>query len=505
MNLRKYLLIAGATLALTATAQQINPITQAMLDGYQQLLDQNPNDYFTLYERASQYYRLSRYDLALNDIKKSIENTPLKEKDQLASEYSLAADILIQTKDYALALDNINQALKFSPNNYSYLYTKGNICLYLNDLQGAKGAFTAMMSVKSRSQEALFGLAKVALLEGKTNEAVDYMNQAEKLEPTNYITYCRLGDLHKDMKDNRRAAADYISAFSLPNNSDRPMLALIELATIDYPAVIEALEFSESKTSNTAPINFLRGNVARATGHYADAYEAYRHLTESGKISPAAVAPTMADICLHSGNLTEADNYASSALIKADNEANNLLKAQIEEARGNYDSALIYALKAARFANSESALLEAATLQMALKDYVSAQSTVSNALLSNPANLQLLLLKAYINKQISGGGITEYVRAATTDAHTDEELTYKAIAQALAGYTLDASSTIAPILTKVESDANCAVLAALYYMNSCDNANALKMKQKAEELGYEDEYMLKYSVSPLFSLASVKE
>ncbi len=88
MKISKYILLLGVAMSLTASAQQINPITQAMLDGYEQLLKENPNDYFTLYERASQYYRLSRYDMALNDIKRSIAATPAKEKDQLAAEYS---------------------------------------------------------------------------------------------------------------------------------------------------------------------------------------------------------------------------------------------------------------------------------------------------------------------------------------------------------------------------------------------------------------------------------
>ena len=78
--LRPFCMLAvGAS--LFCSAQQINPITRAMLNGYNEILQQNPKDYNTLYERAAQYYRISQYDNALNDLTKAIEYTPAKEKD----------------------------------------------------------------------------------------------------------------------------------------------------------------------------------------------------------------------------------------------------------------------------------------------------------------------------------------------------------------------------------------------------------------------------------------
>ena len=59
--------------------------------------------------------------MALNDIKRSIAATPAKEKDQLAAEYSLCADIYIQLKEYKPALDAVDRALKLTPNSYPLL------------------------------------------------------------------------------------------------------------------------------------------------------------------------------------------------------------------------------------------------------------------------------------------------------------------------------------------------------------------------------------------------
>lgn len=507
MKISKYVLLLSAAMALTASAQQINPITQAMLDGYEQLLKENPNDYFTLYERASQYYRMSRYDMALNDIKRSIAVTPAKEKDQLAAEYSLCADIYIQLNEYQQALAAVDSALMLSPNSYPLLYMKGNICLYLNDLTQAESMFRAMTRVQSRSQEAMFGLAKIAVLQGEFSKAEEYMSQAEKLDPANYLTYCRLGDLHREMKLERQSAADYISAFCLNNSSERPMAAMIDLASVNYPAAAEAIDYALSHTGNTVPLYFLRGNIALTNGHYNDAYEAYRHLTDNKETATVALAPAMAKICLGLGRLREADDYANQALKASNNEMNNLTKAYIEEANGNFASAIIYAKNALR-ANpqSASAAMEAASLLIADKNYSEAFSILNDAILSSPEDVRLMLLRGYLNANgLSGAAPStlDYVRAANMPVTSDTDITYRAIAQSLAGKKLDAAATFSPILSKADKDASAAVLAVQYFLNDGDRTSATKYLEIARSLGFEDAYMLQYSVNPVFSLRTL--
>jgi len=499
----------GVAFSLTAAAQQINPITQAMLDGYEQLLSINPKDYFTLYERASQYYRLSRYDLALNDIKKSIAYTPAKEKDQLVSAYSLATDIYIQLKDYSHALEMVNSGLKLAPTNYPLLYMKGNVCLYLDDLVGAQQQFQAMTRVQSRSQEAIFGLAKVAVLQHNYSLADEYISQAEKLDPANYVTYCRMGDLHLEMDRPQQAAADYISAYCLNSSSERPMSAMINLARRDYDAVANAVDYALTQANNPITLNFLKGNIALNAGKYAEAYEAYRHLMEVGAIDPSTattLSPTMARICLGMGDLQEADKYANIALSVSAGEQNNYLKALIEEANGNIPSAIIYARNAMQANLSERNVCETASLMLANADSAAALAVVNDALLIHPSSRQLALMRAIIAGKIAAAPPVRHdaQRACAGDADGDYDTMLKALAQQLSGLSLDAQSTIAPILAKADKDAGAAYLAALFYANIDESAKASHYKAKAQDLGYEDAYTLQYSVNPLVSLRDVK-
>ena len=132
MKFRNTMLGVAMMLSTAGFAQQINPITKAVLDGYTEYLKENPKDFQTYFERASQYYQLSMYDEALADVAKAIEYTPKKEGDWLMQEYSLLSDIAVENKDYNTALKAIESALEINPEYYPNIYKKGNIQLYLN-------------------------------------------------------------------------------------------------------------------------------------------------------------------------------------------------------------------------------------------------------------------------------------------------------------------------------------------------------------------------------------
>lgn len=508
MNTRKILLSALCCVCLCGSAKQINPLTQAMLDGYATLLEENPNDYLTLYERASQYYRLDSYDNALSDIKKAISCTPSKEKEQLASEYSLMADIYTQREQYAEALDAVNQALTATPSSYKLLYMKGNICLHLGQTQEARTAFTAMQRIKTRSSEALFGLAHAAILEGKTDEATSYIADAENMSPGNYLTYCRMGDLHKLLKMTRRAAADYLNAFSLSSDSDRPMRSIMELAKEDYSAVDEAIDYALQKTTNVVPLYFLQGNAANAAGRYDDAYNAYRELEASVSAEEGrSLYADIAEISLHRGELTDADNYASKAMMNKSDLRNNLLKAQIEMCRGNYTSAKMYVNNAmAEDPTNHEALMYAAEAAYFLGDNATAQKYLNEAIMNDATASDALLFRGFIHETAGDikAATADYTRASTLPAATPEEQTRKAIAQVKAGKTLDASSTISPVYTRSETDARCAYLSALYSLSLGNEADAKRLLDKAVELGFDDRYLLKYYKLPLLSVTKLR-
>ena len=54
MKFKSLLLSVALMAAPAAFAQQISPLTKAVLRGYEEILRENPQDYSTLYQRATQ-------------------------------------------------------------------------------------------------------------------------------------------------------------------------------------------------------------------------------------------------------------------------------------------------------------------------------------------------------------------------------------------------------------------------------------------------------------------
>ena len=482
-----------------------------MLDGYTEVLKENPSDYFTLYQRGAQYYQLSLYDQALNDIAKAITLTPDKEKDMLIQEYSLLSDIYIELKEYGKALDSVDKSLDLSPDNYADLYKKGNICLYMKKPQEAYDAFRSMRRLKTRSQEASFGMAKAAIMMGHNDEARQLMTEAQDADPSNYLTYCRIGDLKCDLGDYESAAADYLSAFSLANDPQRPLESLINLAQKDYPAFNTAIQYVISRTDNRLPLYFLAGNIALNTGHYREAKNALGDLLKIPEAQEGNVYAAMARACMALGDLEEAQTNIDLSLIKAPSSANYTTKSEIELAKGNKAGSLISARKAHNAdPQSNEALLALALAATANEETKEAMDALNEAVMNDAEDLRALLIRGWLNTDIlknSKAGISDYSRAASASPENMPGIAWKALAQNFAGKKMDADSTIEKYFKQNPNPSvNDMYYAAVYYAQSGNLEKAVEYIQQAKENGFQNVYLLEIdntanlNISPLRKL-----
>ena len=510
MKAKHIVLGAAALLGLSsfsAYAQQINPITKAMLDGYTDVLKENPDDYFTLYQRGAQYYQLSLYDQALNDLQKALSVTPEKEKDMLNREYSLLADIAIEMKDYAKALDYVDKALALDPDNYSDLYKKGNICLYLGKGDEAYTAFKSLNRLKTRSQEASFGMARACILTGRKDEAIELMQQAQDADPSNYITYCRIGDLKHELGEDESAAADYLSAFSLASDSTRPLESLVNLAFSNYPAFNTAIDYAIGRTDNKIPLYFLKGNIALSSGNYAQARESLGALLRLPEGQEGDVYAQMARACMALDALDEAQTNIDLALIKSPSSPNYTTKAQVELAKGNSSAALLAARKAkAADPQNNDALAVLALAAAANGDAAEANEALSEAIINDPTDFYSLLLRGWVNTEIkkdSKAGMADYSRAASMSAESFPDIAWKALAQSKSGKKLDADSTIEKGL-KDNNSKNDLYYAAVYYAQTGNLEKASEYVERAKAAGFENAYLLNSDKTADLNLAPIR-
>lgn len=493
MRIRHFITAIALCATIACNGQQINPITKAVLDGYTELLQKDPKDYNTLYQRAAQYYGISYYDNALNDIIKAIEYTPAKEIDTRVKEFSLMSDIYTELKEYNKALVAINQALVNDPKNYGDLYKKGNILLHLGDGANAYSTFQSMQRLKSRSQEAFFGMAKASLLMGKTKEAEALIKEAENADPNNYITYCRTGNIYEDMNRNSDAAGAYLSAFGLALDTSRPLGDLLRLGKKDFQAVGTAIDYATDKSTNKAPLYFLKANIAYQSGNYKDAYEAFSKLVGMPEGRESSVYSSLALTCLALNKLEEAGTNADLALLKEKSPDSYLVKARVDLAAGKPAFALMNAKKAmeADPASTEAQIV-AALASMDLGENQAALKTLNETVLNNASDPLPLMLRAYLNKEKlknTKGAVADYARVSQLEPDTFRGKMLKALAKSLNGKKLDGDNLMKKYLEGNEDKENF-FLAAIYYSQTGDLETARQMRDKATDSGFQNIYEL---------------
>lgn len=502
-------ILAGA-LMLTAAAgyaQQLNPMTQAMLSSYAEILKEDPKDYITLYQRALQYAQIGMNDEALADIGKALQYTPDKETDMKAQEYALLADIAIAKKDYSKALESINRALDYAPNDYAFLYKKGEICLWMENTEEAEKAFKAMLRIKSRSSEAFFGLAQAAVMKGDTAKAEELMKELENSNINNWLTYARLGDLYDQLGDTQRAATNYIVSYSLASDPQRPLMSLSQLANKDFDGVKRALEYAVSKTDNKTALNYLLAYLAHNTGHYEAAENALEDLlaTKDGQQQAVYNLKALNDLSL--GKNTEAIANVNKAMSEGETLQHYLLKSEALIQNDQPAAALIEAKKAlAQDANSADALAAAAKAAIASNDANAALEYLNDWIMTDPGNVEAMFLRGYVNTDMLKNGkqgAADYIRASNMEAEGFPAVAYKALAKTKAGKKLDGDAIMDKAIAGV-NDKNACYYAAVYYAQSGNLAKAEEMIKKAKMLGYDNQYNLKSNKFANFNLQPIR-
>lgn len=506
MKIRYILIALALTISVASFGQKINPITKAVLDGYEQLLKENPKDYATLYQKAAQLYNISNYDEALTSILKAIDNTPAKETALRATEFSLLSDIYNELKEYDKALDAVNLALSYEPNNYGNLYKKGNMLLYLNKAEEAIPVFSQMQRLKSRSQEAFFGMAKANAMIGNTNEAERLLKAAEDADRYNYITFCRIGDVYQDLGRNADAATSYLSAFSLADDPSRPLASLIELGKKDFNAVGSTIDYALSKSSNTAPLYFLKANIAYLTGNYNNAYDSFTQLLELPQGKEGAVYSSLAKTCKELNRLQEAETNADLALMKDKSYDNLITKAEVDLANGKASSAFLNAKNAYDLNKTNEALKLMALAACKNSEADDALKYLNEAILNDGGDPELLMLRAYIYNELKNEKkLSEADLNRVSQMHPDDGkgTTYKAIAKALIGKSLDANSIMEDFLKKNDS-AEDLYYGAVFYAQTGDIDKGNLLLEASKNKGYQNLFNLEKSEIPYFNILPLR-
>lgn len=493
-----------------ASAQQMSSLTEAVLKNYAEILQENPKDYLTLYDRASQYFDIGEFDRALSDIDLALEYTPEKEKGYRAAEYSLKSDICSALKKYPEAIEASKYALRIDPSSQQDLYKLGNLYLLTNQGEEALKIFSQLQRENARSQEAFYGMAKANVMLGRNNEAVNLISQVENLGKQSFVTYCRIGDLYADMGRTGDAVKNYLIAYTMTDDNNRPMESMKFLARKNPQAVIAALDESIAASSDNRAQNLAKAIVAFDSGQYAEVEKACKALLAS--VSGQEAAPVYRMMALSQLYLDRVEDAQASI-----NEAERLAPSNsgllLEKAEINLTKDPKVALACAEKVltgqpDNQWALVLAAEAAMLLKENEKALEYLNSLILTNPADARSLLLRGYLNTELLNdgkAGVNDYTRAGNIrQTGRVDELVYAALGKAKIGKKLDCEGMIREAVVKAGDNKDDLYLIAVYYAQTGNLEKAKEFADKAVANGYNNLYNLRTNNEPLFNLAPIR-
>lgn len=492
-----------------AFAQQINPMTEAVLRNYAEILTENPKDYYTLYDRASQYYSLGDYTRALSDLDMALEYTPAADKDYIEAEYILKANVLTAQKNYKEALDAINAALKINPTSPTALYVGGNLYLMMEEPAEALKMFKSLQRENPRSQDAFYGMAKANALLGNNLEAENLIKEIENLGKQSFLTYCRIGDLYSDMGNVKEATTNYVIAYTMEDNSLRPVESLKLMAKKDETTVMETLNSLISSKPDNLAINYAKAIVAFDAGNYKEAEKACKEIAANSDDDSAAVYRMMAMAQLAQNNTNEAKSSIAAAERLSPSDSGVLLdKAEIymvEDPAVSYNAATS-ALNL--IPDDEAAQMLAAKTAILNGKYPEALNLLNNIILSNPANIKALLLRGFLNTEyLNDGkaGVADYTRASNVKVEGNvSDMIYTALGKAKINKKLDADGIISDAVKKAGTNKELLYQISVYYAQTGDLEKAKQFADKALLNGYNNLYNLQTNKEPLFNLIPIR-
>lgn len=510
MNIKRNLTISGLALLayISAGAQFVNPVTEAVLRNYAEILAENPKDYFTLYDRAQQYFDMGEFDRALSDIEMAIEYTPDKDKDYRLAEYSLKGEILSAQKKYEDAISAINTALSINPVSQSDLYKLGNLNILVNRPDAALKAFEALQRENPRSQEAFYGMAKANAMLGNKEKVEDLIKEIEILGKQSYITYCRIGDLYSDMGNIKEATTNYAIAYSMEDENLRPVASLKLLVKKNPDLVMTTIDgIIASKPDNLA-MNYLQAILAFEDGQYSRAEKATKDLAGGVEKESSAIYRMMA----MSQHFQNKNDEAKESIMKAESISPNELGVLLDKSEIlltiSPDQSYEAAIKAVNISpNSEASLLAAAKSSIMTGRYAEALDFLNNVILSNPANAEAILLRGYLNTEyLNDGkaGVTDYTRAGNLKTSEKvRDLALKALAKSKINKKLDADGLIKEAIEKSNNKEDYYFI-AVYFAQTGNLEKAKEYADKALSNGYSNLYNIKTDAQPLFNLRPIQ-
>lgn len=394
-------LLISLAAAVTASAQTSydDPMSQALMKAFDELLEEDPRDPETLVRRAGLYYAHQDYIKALDDINTAMRYYEPGDEEVRYPAYQLRAKIYQKQKKYDDALNDLNAVLKVSPQDYGTIYQRANVLYELGRYPEANSDYYLMLRLNPHSQDAMLGQAKVAVKQNNLGTANDLADRAVALTPNSSEIFIGRAAVRDLMGNRQGAVEDYISAISVDNESTaRALSHLVAMSRTDYPTVMAGLSSAISKAPRNGMFYFIRAMIAQGHCNYLAAIADYDKIINENLDSYPGLNGALAECYYYLGRYDRALLNADYAISATDDNAfYYVLKSRIKRAMGDNEAALEAADKALEKTPESIDALEAKALaEVALSQPAGASIALSEAAMVNPENPYIQILRGWV-------------------------------------------------------------------------------------------------------------
>lgn len=476
------------------SAQSYNdPMTDALLKAYGQLLDEDPRDPETLFRRASLYYKHNDYIRALDDLNMAIKYFGPDQADERGQAVEIRANVLMAMQRYDQALADLNELIDSENPNYALLYERATAYYELGRYAEAKSDFNRMLRLNPYSREATMGLARVAVKENNLGTANDLSDRAVAMTPADPDIYIRRASVRTLMGDRSGAVDDYITAISLdPANTPRALSELVMLSRADYPAVIAGLSGAIAKAPRNGMFYFIRGMIAQGHCNYLAAIADYDRIINENLDSYPGLNAALAECYYALGRYDIALLNADFAISATDNNGfYYMLKSRILRAQNDNAGALDAAEKALeKEPEMCDALLCKALALLATGESADASVALSEAAMSAPEDPYVAILRGWVLSDYRNQGANaerSWEQVLDMDFDFDNVRSLRGFALLSLDRQEQAESWIERVIeTATDYDGAINYYAACLYSQMGQIDHALRCMEKSLENGYAD-------------------
>jgi tetratricopeptide (TPR) repeat protein len=161
---------------------------EGALEAFNQALEINPKNYYATSRKGVALINLSKYEEALEAFNQAFEINP--KDDYILSRKGIALGNLGQHEE---ALEAFNQALEINPKDDYTLSIKGATLGDLAKHKEALQVFNQSLEINPKNDIALSRKGAILIILGKHSEALEAFNQALEINPKNYYAISRKG------------------------------------------------------------------------------------------------------------------------------------------------------------------------------------------------------------------------------------------------------------------------------------------------------------------------